>query len=313
MLSVIRRTTVLALIVVSSSLFGLEHAHAREYPWYKYENAHFEVYSNGKKRKVLKMIEELENFRAAAVQVLAFEIPEDAVKTQVIVPRNRGALQDIVDNETVAAFFTVIDDVPYMVSPVGTTRRMSAEMLRHEYIHVLQRYSPHVFPKWYLEGFAELMSSTHFTKRGKKFTVGDPTERPFFGGPMVAWNTLVSDDFSPHGINDLALGSNAYYQSWLLTHYVTVGDQFARYPQLSRYLGRYAAGEPSLEAFEAEFGKSPKEIGEWLMENYNRKITYYQFTFKPGIQDHDFSRTEIPVEEIAPTLDRLKQLWATSR
>ena len=303
----------LLVFVAATAFLGLNSAEARERPWYKYENAHFEVYSNGKEKRVRQMAEELENFRAAAMQVLAFDIPVGAVKTQVIVPRNRGAFQDIVNNKNIAAFFTVVDGVPYMVTPVGSTRRDTAEMLRHEYVHVLQRYSPHKFPRWYLEGFAELMSSTQFTERGTKFTVGDATERGYYGGPTVAWNVLLSDGFNPHRIDKRALGSNAYYQSWILTHYLTIGDQFARYPQLSRYLGRYAAGEPSLEAFRAEFGKSPDEVGAWVMNNYNRKISYYQFVFEPGIQDHDFVRSDVPLDVIEPTLERLSRGWRPLR
>lgn len=313
MFSFIRKTGAVALTVATAALFCVDTSTAKERPWYRYENAYFEVYSNGKERKVRRMVRELEDFRAAVAQVLAFDIPEDAIKTRVIVPRNWGALQDIVENKSVAAFFTVIDAVPHMVVPIGATRADSAEMLRHEYIHVLQGYSPHSFPSWYLEGFAEMMSSTQVTKGGEKFTVGDVTKRGYYGGPMIAWNSLLSDNFNPHAISDRELGSNAYYQAWILTHYLTIGDQFARYPQLSRYLGRYAAGEASLEAFEAEFGKSPNEVGSWVMQNYNRKISYYQFSFEPGIQDHEFVRTDVDFDKISPTLDRLKKLWTPMR
>jgi len=58
---------------------------AKDRPWFRYENANFDAYSDSSEKKVRKLLEELENFRAAAEQHLTFDIPAGAVKTQVVI------------------------------------------------------------------------------------------------------------------------------------------------------------------------------------------------------------------------------------
>jgi len=279
-------------------------AHARS--WHKYENAYFEAYSDGSEKKVRKLLEELENFRAAVVQVMALEIPPGAAKTQVIMFRSARRFQKLTGTRYIAGFMSTVDGVPHIVMPVGRRNSESELLIRHEYIHALMAYSEHQFPRWFSEGVAEFMSGTRFTDHGTQFTLGGAISRPKLRGALVPWSELTSKEFNVHSLKRVEKASNAYFQAWLLTHYLIVGDQAKHYPKLSAYLGRYAAGESSASAFQAEFGMSADELGEIVMHKYRRKLSYYKLRFRPGTQDHDFVRHEANAETVENTIDSVK-------
>ena len=81
---------ILAISVFCLGVFFCNPAIAREKPWYKYENSHFEAYSNEQERLTKKLLVELENFRAAVLQVANIEAPAGTPKTQVIIFASPG-------------------------------------------------------------------------------------------------------------------------------------------------------------------------------------------------------------------------------
>jgi hypothetical protein len=72
----------ITVAVIGLMMFG--EATPSERGWYRYENSHFDVYSDESKRVVHKLLEELENFRAAVLQVADIEVPQHAPKLRGI-------------------------------------------------------------------------------------------------------------------------------------------------------------------------------------------------------------------------------------
>jgi hypothetical protein len=202
--------------------------------------------------------------------------------------------------------------VPYIVMPAGRMDDFSKASIRHEYTHVLLGYSEHRFPKWYQEGFAEFMSGTTFRDNDTKFTFGEWPGRSQAPGALVAWGELMSDEFEFHSTGSGARVSNAYLQAWLLVHYLTIGDQFSHYEGLTQYLGRYAAGEPSLSALKGVFDMTPDELGTPLAKAYIKKSPYYVLDFKPGMQDHEFTRAEADQDAARDTIETIKAGFRSS-
>ena len=306
---ILRNTVTVIVAAVLILLIPGGTACGKERDWYKYENAYFEVYSDASEKRVRRLLEELENFRAAVVQMLNMSIPAGAVKTQVVVFRSASDFQDVVDNRRIAAFMVGIRGVPYMVMPIGRRSDGSEYIIRHEYTHVLMGYSEHRFPKWYSEGFAEFMSGTRFRDKGKKFTLGDMIPRRQVGDLLVPWSELMSEDFDIHAVSTAVKASNAYYQAWLMAHYLTIGEHYENYRRLGRYLGRFSAGESSISALEAEFGMTPEELGDLVGREYRRRMPYYTIEFRAGVQDHEFVREEVDASKIKTTIADLRERW----
>lgn len=301
--------------LAAASLFWLiaSTAAAKERQWYRYENAYFEAYSDASEKKVYRLLDELENFRAAVAQVLTFEIPAGAAKTQVIILNSSRDFRKVTEDRRTAAFMIGIRGIPYILMPAGGGGDWSKTSIRHEYTHVLMAYSGHRFPPWYEEGFAEFMSGTKFREKGTKFTFGDTVGRQQSGAAFVPWNELMSGDFEFHSVQASSTLSNAYLQSWFLVHYLTIGENFKHNDNLGEYLGRFSVGEPSASALDAVFGMTPGEIGDMAVQKYSRRTPYYLLDFTPGIQDLEFARSETDAERVAAVIAEIHELFTGDR
>ena len=265
--------------------------------WYKYENDFFEVYSDASEKQVRKIVEELEEFRAAAVQILSISIPDDAQKTRLIIFRKSRDLKDTVGGRSIAGLAIWHDRIPYMIMQ-GKRDKYADDIVRHEYMHIVMAYSPVRYPPWLKEGFAEFMSSTEFKKNGTEFRIGYPIGRRLTPNNHAAWSALISDGYRFHSGGTVESRSNAYFQAWILAHYMLLGERLANNQKFANYLGLFDAGVESADALQQSFGQTADEIGEHLLDDYVRNVAYYYIAFKDGIVDREFTRTEADQDEI---------------
>jgi tetratricopeptide (TPR) repeat protein len=132
------------------------------------------------------------------------------------------------------------------------------------------------YPEWYVEGFAEFLSTAKFDSDGSVW----------FGQPLQsrAYSLL---NMNPPSFEQLAAGLqgkmtdldiDAFYgRSWLLTHYLLLEPK--RSGQLIRYLNALGKGEPSMQAAKEVFGDVKQLDGE-----LNKYVTERMLAFKIGGQ-----------------------------
>jgi hypothetical protein len=283
---------------------------AKEKPWYKYENQYFEAYSDASEKKVMRLLRELENFRAAVMQLQGNRIPVDASKTQVVIFNSRNQYKETIANDSIVAYAATIGDVPYMVMSVSGDPSTSLSNIRHEFTHVLQGYRDSRSPPWYEEGFAEFMSGMKFRANDTEMIVGNFPGRFLVPVGLLDWDELISDDFGFHQISSDKKASNAYVQSWLLVHYLTLGDGMAHNKGLVQYLTRYSRGESSVETFLDVFGEAANTLGPRALRQYSTRFNTLVLEFQSGSQDFDFDRREVSPDVIAVIVSDLKTvLW----
>lgn len=122
-------------------------------------------------------------------------------------------------------------------------------ILFHEYTHYFMfKYFPAAYPAWYVEGFAEVYSTTTFLDDGR-FRIGEPANHRgmqlFYGTPYS-----VKDLFKPEQRDE---DTSFYYSlGWIVTHYLTF--TLSRAGQLEKYLVAVNKGVPSMEAATQAFG-----------------------------------------------------------
>ena len=104
--------------------------------------------------KARALLGELENFRAAFLQVGSIKTPADAPKAIVLITATKKAFQSVVRNPLVAGFATSDGQTPVMVMSAQGDTEFAQEIIRHEYSHTLLRYNGYDYPTWYNEGFA---------------------------------------------------------------------------------------------------------------------------------------------------------------
>lgn len=282
-------------------------AFAKPLTWYRYDNSHFVAYSNAREEKARELLDDLERFRAAFLQVGNIVIPETAPKTRVVIVGSKNfsryAPVDLIDG-----FAITTDNGSILVLKAWGYKDWAKAVIRHEYGHALLGYKEIRYPWWYEEGFAELVSSLKFNEDGRSFVFGGVTDRARYGArPNVDWDALVAGtvffehDFTP------ASASNAYLQAWILAHYTTLGDRLANSVKLQRYFDGIRAGEQSSDAFQGAFGMSANDLWASELEVYAQRMPAYTVQFDPGALDLEFRHAPAEDADYRPLLEYLHE------
>lgn len=277
---------------------------SKEQAWHRYESTYLIANSNASHRKTLAILKELELFRAAAVQVLNLQVPESAEKTEVLILKTFKEFRKL-RPANVGGFAMRHNGRFLIVMPASGDLDWAKELVRHEYSHVLLGYSNLRYPQWYNEGFAELVSTVNFRNKNTAFTLGEPPAGiKYASGNNFNWNTLISEGFD-HSMHRSKV-SSAYAQSWLLTHYVTLGEDFSNTPKLHEYLRLINAGQPSLPAFEQAFGMNGKVLWTRKLKSYSKRLFYLVYDFSPSALHTDFESSGSDAAKVESLLDHLK-------
>jgi len=281
---------------------------AKTKPWHKYENKYFVAYSDASEKDVRQLLEDLESFRAAVIQLNGSRVPEGSVKTRVIIFRSKEQYRETIHRDSIDAYTVGIQGVPHIVMSAEGTSEWSRTTIRHEFNHVLQGYSGAQLPLWYFEGVAEFMSGMTFRKKNTEFVVGGSSRRSKSHEPFVDWDELISDEFSFDQISSGAQASNAYFQSGLLVRYLWSRDDFSHNEGLNRYLTLYSQGETSTNAFSEAFGESANEMGSRIYEQYRNRFDTKAHQFLPESQDYNFVQSAVGLDTVIEFVDDLKTL-----
>jgi hypothetical protein len=141
------------------------------------------------------------------------------------------------------------------------TRLDARTVLKHEYVHYfMMQHFPAAYPRWYVEGYAELMATIRLNPDGS-FHVGDAPQYRAYQVFQMSRFPLEEMLDSNHRLT----GEDAYQHyatGWLLAHYLNFDTE--RRAQLTTYLTALGQGEDSLAAARRIFGDL-KAIDRQLM------------------------------------------------
>lgn len=219
--------------------------------WVRGGSKHFIGYSDGSESQLREALIELERFDALLRQRTRVDDGPTATKVTVYLLRNATVIKEIAQNKNVRGLYSMTLDGAYMVVPRVSGQR-GDRTLYHEYAHhLMMQHFNATYPAWYVEGFAEFMSTTEFDKDGKA-KLGMPLldrSHSLLNGPRIPIQQLLSGDTSGASRDE---GGAFYARAWLLTHFLTFTPE--RACQLTKYLTGLDKGQPSLASAEAAFG-----------------------------------------------------------
>lgn len=244
--------------------------------WYKVETEKFIFYGTSPKSLQEDAIR-LERFDALLRKLLAIPEPQNEGKLSVYVLSGQSEVRRVLGRgvKGVAGFYRANEAGVMAVVP-----RESGDfdniILNHEYAHHLMMHNfSSAYPAWYVEGFAEFLSTVEF--KGDKANLGLQAKHrayQLYLEDTVPIRTLLSAT-----VNDVAPDQrgNFYGRAWLLTHFLTFKSE--RSGQLKSYLNQVSNGKSSLEAAEAAFGDL--NVLNRDLQNYlrARTITYLGLPF----------------------------------
>ena len=144
------------------------------------------------------------------------------------------------------------------------------EVLFHEFTHYLADNQGLANPRWFQEGFAELISTVGF-REDVAYVGGPPEGRrlTLMHGQLLPLRTVLGARRYPKQ------ASMFYAQSWLLTHYLHTAHSYGEAPQLAsmqRYLELLHQNTPWGRAFDEAFEDSIPQL-EKKLARHQRRVT----------------------------------------
>ncbi len=273
--------------------------------WFEARTAYFQLYSCGSTKEVARLAFRLEQFREAysllagaqavaspPIIVVAFPDPDSM---QPFLPLYYGRPANL------SAFFNRGSDENLIVLSLSKSDAASLRVIFHEYTHLLMRHNQPYWPLWLTEGMAEVYST--FQVKGRDHArLGLPINRhldllsevPLWPLPRLFSVTRASPDYNERRYNGIF-----YAESWLLTHYLMLGDNPAHKADFSRLTSLLRQGQSPEQAFTNAFHTTlpamQAELGRYLAR---KKFTPLEFTLSAALaQSRTFvTRSLTPME-----------------
>jgi tetratricopeptide (TPR) repeat protein len=253
------RALTLGLGVLFASL--LSAAEPAQAQWLRAESEHFVVYSDRGEQRLREQAAELEDFHQLLRQLTGTRDEGHAPKLPIYIVRGIGQLRQVWPGASagIAGFYNATPQGILAVVDADAGRGWVGrnEILFHEYAHhfMLQHF-PAVYPRWYVEGFAEYVATARLEP--------DTIEYGRMNSALASWvgdssRLIPLDQILFVRPERIERGATQYYaQSWLLVHYLLRDAERMR--QLNRYLTAVGAGQEPRAAFQAAFAMTPSDM-----------------------------------------------------
>jgi len=278
-------------LLLASVLFVSAPAHAE---WWEARTDHFIIYSQDNEAATRKFAVNLERYDNAirSLQSIEFQPLNDWQKVTIYRLGDFDTMGRLAHTDGIGGFYepTLL---PVEFTPVRTMNRLGSitarsrdtrtdidpqSVLFHEYAHhFMFEYFPTGYPSWYVEAFAETLSTIDLHADGS-FPLGNPPQwrtRDLFGGMLTTTpQTLLASTAKPDGEDQYSY----YSVGWLMNHYLTFEP--TRKGQLQTYLKAVHDGVPSPDAARKSFGDLDRLAGE--ITRYKNKGRLYGADVRPA-------------------------------
>src|SRR6185503_2558000 len=179
-------------------------------------------------------------------------------------------------NANTAGYFQPGPDVNYITLELTSDLNNEQDpfaIILHEYTHLLIRNTSGNVPTWFNEGLAEYYSNFSITS-DQKVVVGRPIASHVYrlrDNKMLPLRTLFQVDPKSSYYNERDKQSIFYAESWALVHYLMLGKDGQRMPQLTRFVDLISAGTAMEKAFQDAFAMTfegmEKELRDYIQRD----------------------------------------------
>jgi tetratricopeptide (TPR) repeat protein len=157
----------------------------------------------------------------------------------------------------------------------------------HEYTHSMLRKA-NWLPLWLNEGLAEFYANTDIDENGARLGQASVDNLNYLNSNrMLPLATLLAVDRKSPYYHDERKGSVFYAESWLLTHYLIVGDEALGTHRLHDYAQLLVQGQDPVTAAQHAFGDLAEL--QLLLERYLLQRRFTFFILKEPLTTQDSS------------------------
>lgn len=272
-----KQRTARAFIALSLVLFTAYAVAAKE-TWTSIKSKNFTVVGNAGEGEMRKVTLRLEQFRQAVSRLFSNAKIETRVPTTVVIFKSHGSFKPFKPKykgktrENVGGYFINGGDMNYIVLTTETHPGTSPyEIIFHEYEHFILANNMRRAPAWLHEGLAEFVSTLETSDNDQKVRLGTPIAHHVYAlrqnNPIPLKTFFTVDHLSPQYNENDKVGI-FYAQSWALIHYLMLGNDGARRPQLTRFInglnGDLSIEENFRQSFQADYAKIENELRAYL-------------------------------------------------
>lgn len=259
--------------------------------WKRVRSNNFELIGNAGEKDIRQVGIKLEQFRDVLQRLLPKATFSTPVPSTVIVFKSDDAFKPYKPQyrgkpATVSGYFQAGEDVNYIALSTNANLESPYRIIFHEYTHLLINNFASNVPAWFNEGLAEYYS-TFDVVDGQKAELGRVIANHVFllREKWVPLRDLFAVDHSSELYNERDKKSIFYAESWALMHYLLLGKQGARQPQIGTFLAKLEAGLAAEEAFRQSFGIDLQSFEKELRAYVNRNSYPIQVaTFKQKLE-----------------------------
>lgn len=227
--------------------------------WFEARTSHFAMFSCAPTQQVARVGARLEQFReaysslagaqAVVSQPIVVMVFPDHASLEPFLPVYQGKPANL------AAFFHRSSDENLIALYVTGTNSGSLENVFHEYTHLLLRHNAPFWPLWLSEGMADIYATF---EPGPERTARIGAPHPLYLNllarrPLMPLSELFAVDHESPDYNERDRQGIFYAESWLLTHYLMLGDN----PQNKAHFGQLTVllkqGQSPSQAFTNAF------------------------------------------------------------
>jgi hypothetical protein len=288
--------TKFAVTLASLCLWGFAPAGAQEAGrWLRAESQHFIVYADRNEREVRAAVQSLEDLDHTlrvltgvgdrpAPNKLEIFLLRSSIQFNRVVPRSDALGVYLSTAEGTAVILTYRDSSNDMFA---VTRE---QVLSHEYAHhFMLNYFSIAYPRWYVEGWAEYVST--ITVEDRVARIGGRNDAR--GMSIIAAGLLpINRLLAPERVRsrDPDFTERFYATSWVAASYITNTPE--RQDGLRSYVRALNDGADPIDAFEPAFGLSPRVFFDELVDHVNGRTQIVGFPL--GEANADIAITRLP-------------------
>lgn len=255
-----------ALIFTFALMLSFTPARAE---WREATSEHFVVVSEGNEQSLIRAAQRLEAVHWLMTAATRANTAENGARVKIYLVRGIAEVHRAMGvgaNNEAAGFYRPGIEGAIAVVPRDQSS-FSNIILYHEYAHhFMLQYMRSAFPPWYVEGFAEVVSTANFQREGQ-ISYGYVAEHRSYelsGEPWVP----VARMMAPRSADDDEAGVASYGQYWLAAHYFLFTQE--RRGQLVQYISALNQGrshEQAAAAFTGGMEQLDNDLRSYLRRN----------------------------------------------
>jgi tetratricopeptide (TPR) repeat protein len=243
-------------------LLAAPRASSAKDTWTSVRTQNFFLVGNASEKEIRQVATRLEQFRDVFTRLFSQANFTSPVPTTVVVFKSDGSykpFKPVVDGkvEDVAGYFQSGEDVNYITLTTERGAQNPYSTIYHEYVHQLvnNTMGKSVAPPWFNEGLAEYYSAFEISEDRKVF-LGRLIDNHLLllrEQRLIPLKQLFEVDYYSLHRNGRETKGVFYAESWALVHYLILGNEGKRLPQVGKFLDLLAKNTPTEQAFNDAF------------------------------------------------------------